>query len=596
MSQVGQGLAPLVDYRKACGDADVPRGWRTADGFRLGEWLYRRRLEHQRGTLDPATDQALTALGVTWSPLTPSQKRALDSCRQFVAGHGHLRVPRRHVGPHGVDLRGFVDRSRQSWRQGTLTPAVAQALSALDPDWAVTGAAALAAAGPFLAAAAAWHTTTGDLAVPRRYITADGTQLGNWLTQRRRQHRAGTLPAHIRQALNDLDPSWTAPTRPGSPGRHTDAAPPPLARWRGHLDAIAERATVYGDANVPRRYVTAAGLRLGGWLAERRRDYRRGRLDPDLATELTQLGVMLDPAARRARPTPPRRRAAPRPGGARTPAAPTAAVPPPLVRWRDHLDAVAMYATDHGDPNVPRRHITATGLRLGGWLAARRDDFRHGRLDTDIAAALTRLGVTIDPAAARNAAGIEACQRFVADHGHLRIPPGTRTADGYKVGGFLTACRTAHSHGQLPPPIHTALSTLDPNWHTPPPTWSDTTIAAVRAWHAQQQHLRIPVDHITDDGLQLGQVAGPTPPRTPSRHPPTRRRPDPRRPRPGLGRHPPQRQTRPALAQLCRRADRVPGRARPPPRAGQRDHPGRAQRRRLALPTTSPTRPRPRRP
>lgn len=58
------------------GFADVPAGYRTPDGFRLGPWAYSQRSQQRDGTLDPERAARLNAMpGWTWH-IEPSRKIA----------------------------------------------------------------------------------------------------------------------------------------------------------------------------------------------------------------------------------------------------------------------------------------------------------------------------------------------------------------------------------------------------------------------------------------------------------------------------------------------------------------------------------------
>lgn len=65
-AQFTRGLAALRAYVHDHGHGRVPRGHRTADGFRLGEWVNSRRYERRKGELTAEQITRLDAAGMDW--------------------------------------------------------------------------------------------------------------------------------------------------------------------------------------------------------------------------------------------------------------------------------------------------------------------------------------------------------------------------------------------------------------------------------------------------------------------------------------------------------------------------------------------------
>lgn len=149
--QWANGIDHLARYRDAHGHLDVPPRWVCEDGFRLGEWASRRRAERRREspTLTPERIRQLDALGFGWGPRTTrstfEQQRwanAVAHLTDYVAEHGHARVPHRFTCPDGFRLGIWVFTRRADRRHAlaSLTPERITELDNLGFDWGTTRA------------------------------------------------------------------------------------------------------------------------------------------------------------------------------------------------------------------------------------------------------------------------------------------------------------------------------------------------------------------------------------------------------------------------------------------------------------------------
>src|SRR5699024_4319187 len=95
-------------------------------------WLRNRRADYRAGTLDPDLARELTKRGVDLT-LVPGEDAHLDSwlahLDEFIATHGHTKVPAKHrtpVGGHNLYL--WIARQRKKCREGTLSERAAREL------------------------------------------------------------------------------------------------------------------------------------------------------------------------------------------------------------------------------------------------------------------------------------------------------------------------------------------------------------------------------------------------------------------------------------------------------------------------------------
>ena len=123
---------------------------------------------------------------------------------------------------------------------------------------------------------AAYKATHGHCNVPQLFITENGMKLGQWVINQRT--RKTSLSADRIQRLENLGFVWDS----------NEAA------WeKGFTQLVAYKAT-YGDCNVPVKFVTENGMKLGQWVDRQRQFYKNGKLSADRIQRLEALDFVWD--------------------------------------------------------------------------------------------------------------------------------------------------------------------------------------------------------------------------------------------------------------------------------------------------------------
>ncbi|TSD93109.1 helicase [Gordonia rubripertincta] len=175
----------------------------------------------------------------------------------------------------------------------------------------------------------------GTSVVPR-HAMVDGFAIGVWVDHRRSQYREGRLPAHRVTQLENEFPDW---------------------RWNVYDSAFEEGiahlrryVAVHGTSNARQRD-SIDDFRIGLWVANRRSDYRDGRLPAERAQRIEREF--------------------------------------PDWRWNvydsafeEGLAHLHRYVAVHGTSSAPRT-ATVDGFKIGLWVANRRKEFRSGRLPAE---------------------------------------------------------------------------------------------------------------------------------------------------------------------------------------------------------------------
>ena len=87
-----QGITRLRQYKAEHGHVLVLRGYKTSDGFKLGHWVYAKRVAKSKGKLDEQQIASLDDLGFIWEVNYHLWEQGINRLRQYKAEHGHVLV------------------------------------------------------------------------------------------------------------------------------------------------------------------------------------------------------------------------------------------------------------------------------------------------------------------------------------------------------------------------------------------------------------------------------------------------------------------------------------------------------------------------
>jgi len=406
------GLAYLRAYIAQEGHTAVPLRFVTDDGFRLGTWVHSRRTDYTIGRLTAVRVLELTALGMIWSPLDVGYRTGVAHLEVFVARVGHAAVPIGFVSEDGFTLGTWVSNRRMNYRAGKLTAARVAELTALGMVWSSRDSGYQSGVNHLRA----YIAQEGHANVPDRFVTDDGFRLGTWVRSRRTDYTIGSLIAARVAELNELGMVW-------------DSLDSDYQAGVAHLRVFAARE---GHANVPARFVTDDGFRLGSWVSNRRMNYRAGKLTAARVTELNELGMVWDSLD---------------------------------SDYQAGLVCLQAFATREGFAAVPARFVTGDGFRLGYWVRRRRVDYRSGKLTAARIAELNALGMVWGtPHTDSYRTGVNYLRAYIAQEGHANVPRRYVTDDGVTLGNWVATRRRDCRAGKLTAARIAELNALGMVW------------------------------------------------------------------------------------------------------------------------------------
>eukprot|EP00435_Cladocopium_sp_Y103_P015327 s274_g3.t1 len=289
--------------------------------------------------------------------------------------------------------------------------------------------------------------------VPQSYAV-DGFELGLWVKNLRLANSKKLLSKTKVQLLDDLGFIWDVYGH----------------LWEQGINRLRKYNAEHGHVLVPLRYETCDGFKLGRWVNRKRVAKSKGRLAKEQIAILDDLGFIWDVYGH---------------------------------LWEQGINRLRQYKAEHGHVLVPWGYETSDGFRLARWVNVKRTTKSKGNLDKEKIASLDDLGFVWDVHDHLWEQGINRLQEYKAEHGHVRVPGGYETCDGFKLGNWVNAKRTTKSKGKLDKQQISSLDDLGFVWDVHHHFW-DHGITRLQKFKAEHGHVLVPWSHETCDGFKLG--------------------------------------------------------------------------------------------
>lgn len=401
-----------VEYYKTYGNLEVPRRYKTDDGYSLGNWIFTQRKVYageSYGNLSEDRIKKLESIGMVWNSVRDlSWQRYYTAAQEYYTANGDLKVPATYVTDSGVCLGSWISNLRTYRKNGSqqsyLTPDRIAQLDAIGMIWDVHDYTWQRN----YTAALEYHRKHGSLKMPKGYVTEDGIRLHLWLQNMRAAYRRHDKSYHLSdeqiRLLSELGMVWQ---------NNHDAA------WeKGYVHAKAYYDS-NGNLDVPTSFKSDDGFKLGGWISNQREKYATGTMKKERLDRLNAIGMIWQ------RPDP----------------------------WEERFALAEQYYREHGDLEIPSQY-TVNGIWLSKWLDEQRqirNCKRKGKALTD--EQITRLdsiGMRWEKKEdIQWREQFEDARAFRDRHGHLDIPNDYVSPRGTKTAVWLKRQRELYRDGKL---------------------------------------------------------------------------------------------------------------------------------------------------
>ena len=251
----------------------------------------------------------------------------------------------------------------------------------------------------YFSEASIYYAEHGDLNIPKRYTTPAGLSLGTWLITQRRV-REGQIPGQLTQQqiqrLDDIGMVW---------GNRNEIA------WQRGLESAQQYHDAHGNLMVPGKYTDPDGYPLGQWIIKTRQQKLNGRLKEERIAQLDEIGMVWNIFD---------------------------------AKWEKAYALAVAYYEQNGNLNMPRSYVTATGEKLGCWVANQQWAYQKGKLSDDQIMRLEKIGMYWGNRNDRQwNKGYQEAKHYFETHGDLKVPVDYVSPDGYALGKWVKRQRYA---------------------------------------------------------------------------------------------------------------------------------------------------------
>jgi superfamily II DNA or RNA helicase len=251
--------------------------------------------------------------------------------------------------------------------------------------------------------------------------TVDGRPLGDWASTQRKFGRIGRLSPDRQLRLEQVHPTWTWNAKD--------------ARWEFMFGLLEQYVEQNGDAAVPRTYVTVDGHPLGKWVITQRFHSKKGLLDDERRTRLSEL--------------------------------PAWAWDSKDVRWEFMFELLKRYLEEEGHAS-PSIDTTVDDQPLGRWVRWQRNQRRKGILNAERQERLSNLpGWDWHSHVVKWEEGYRHLVEYVEEYDDANVTPTLVSADGYPLGTWVRTQRVLYKQDKLGSDLQQRLELVHPTW-----TWS----------------------------------------------------------------------------------------------------------------------------
>ena len=178
--------------------------------------------------------------------------------------------------------------------------------------------------------------------------------------------------------------------------------------------------------------------------------------------------------------------------------------------WETYYIAAKQWYRENGNLRIPKSYVTSTGLTLGSWIQTQRRVYSGtvtGNLTEEKVRKLNEIGMVWDTKNQSWNEALTELQVYYKEHGNLDIKARYETANGFKLGRWISNLRTKVKTKGLDQTLtkeqQEQLVSLGMIWDKNTEKWEEYFKAAEN-YYKTYGNLEVMTQYVTEDGIPLG--------------------------------------------------------------------------------------------
>lgn len=294
-------------------------------------------------------------------------------------------------------LKYWLITQRGNYKNGLLTPLQVKKLKKINFDF-----------GPYESRwektyelAVNYYNKHGNLNVPYKYKT-NNISLGYWIYKQKKLYKNKTLDLNHIKLLEKLNINWSIKQ---SYNKKINI------NKNVYFQELKLYYKKHGNIDVSLGFISKNGLKIGKWLARRRKDYKKNKLDKMTILELNKLNIKWDIFK---------------------------------DKWNSMYEIAKKYYNEHGNILISAKYVTEDKIHLGDWISRQRQKYNNNLLTKIQIKKLNSIGMVWNPNEEKWIKNYELAKKFYVENKHLNIPVDYVTQDGIKLGMWLNTQKQAN--------------------------------------------------------------------------------------------------------------------------------------------------------